>query len=377
MPPKKAAAKPAAATKPAIQDPTKVRKSTSTTEKPKKAAATKAEKTSATKAPTVNGTLKKRPATAMAAASEQADEVMADAEAAPEAEKPKKGKAAATKKAAATGTAKTNGEAPKKAPAAKAARSKTPTPAPEPAPTKTGKRKLPTPAVEEETAAKDERAPAERPTKRAKTAATAAAAKKPVAAKTVKAAKVINEVPTQVLDVYVFGEGSSGELGLGSHRVNGKKPIDVKRPRLNENLSPARTGGGVVQIATGGMHAAVLTKDNRILTWGVNDQGALGRDTSWEGGLRDIDASEDSDAEDEDTGLNPRESTPAAVDPACFPEGTRFVQLAASDNATFALTDTGLVWGWGTFRVSLDFDTSQQDAGLTAISGQRRCPRLH
>jgi regulator of chromosome condensation len=33
-------------------------------------------------------------------------------------------------------------------------------------------------------------------------------------------------------------------------------------------------------------------------------------------------------------------------------QGTVFAQLAAGDNSTFALTEDGLVYGWGTFRVS-------------------------
>ncbi|KAJ2965868.1 hypothetical protein NQ176_g10414 [Zarea fungicola] len=123
--------------------------------------------------------------------------------------------------------------------------------------------------------------------------------------------KQINEIPTQVLDIYVFGEGTSGELGLGSKKVDGKKPIDVKRPRLNANLD-AKTVG-VVQIACGGMHVAALTRDNKILTWGVNDQGALGRDTAWNGGLKDMDAEDSDDDDNDDTGINPKESTPIAV----------------------------------------------------------------
>ncbi|PCD32658.1 hypothetical protein AU210_008904 [Fusarium oxysporum f. sp. radicis-cucumerinum] len=163
--------------------------------------------------------------------------------------------------------------------------------------------------------------------------------------------KKLNDAPTQILDVYVFGEGSSGELGLGSKRVNNKKPIDVKRPRLNDNLSAANVG--VVQISCGGMHAVALTHDNKILTWGVNDQGALGRDTNWDGGLRDMDKSEDSDSEDEDdTGINPMESTPTAVSDEHFAPGTKFVQVVASDSASFALTEDGRVYGWGTFRSS-------------------------
>ena len=112
---------------------------------------------------------------------------------------------------------------------------------------------------------------------------------------------------------------------------------------------------GVVHIAVGGMHCAALTHDNKILTWGVNDQGALGRDTEWEGGLKDIDddkSDDESDAEDDDTGINPLESTPTAVEDRHFPEGTKFVQVACSDSATFAVTEDGSVYGWGTFRVS-------------------------
>jgi regulator of chromosome condensation len=171
------------------------------------------------------------------------------------------------------------------------------------------------------------------------------AAKKPANA---KAKTVINSAPTQLLNVYVFGDGSNGELGLG----NAKGQLEVKRPRLNPLLDADKVG--VVHLAVGGMHTAVLTHDNKILTWGVNDQGALGRDTAWEGGLRDIDddksdASSDSGS---DTGVNPHESTPGQIDLTDVPAGTVWTQLAATDSATFALTDEGHVYGWGTFRVS-------------------------
>ncbi|KAL2005948.1 hypothetical protein VTN00DRAFT_10441 [Thermoascus crustaceus] len=158
---------------------------------------------------------------------------------------------------------------------------------------------------------------------------------------------VINQAPTTKLNVYVCGEGSSGELGLGT----AKNAVDVKRPRLNHLLSADEIG--VVQVAVGGMHCVALTHDNKILTWGVNDQGALGRDTTWEGGYKDIDDNNksDSDSDDEsDSGLNPYESTPTAIPSDSFPEGTVFVEVAAGDSSSFALTDDGLVYGWGTFR---------------------------
>jgi regulator of chromosome condensation len=190
--------------------------------------------------------------------------------------------------------------------------------------------------------------PIESPSPRHKPTATktTAASKKP---KTVKQKVVINEVPTQRLNVYVFGTGDNGELGLGSE----KGQIIVKRPRLNPRLAADTVG--VVHMAVGGSHCAVLTHDNQILTWGVNDEGALGRDVTWEAPTRDIDDEKsDGDSDDDsETGINPKEATPTAIDMSVFPEGTVFTQLAAGDSMTFALTDEGLVYGWGTFRVWL------------------------
>ncbi|KKA26149.1 hypothetical protein TD95_003643 [Thielaviopsis punctulata] len=175
--------------------------------------------------------------------------------------------------------------------------------------------------------------------------------KEPPAPKVRKAGQKINDAPTQRLEIYVFGEGSSGELGMGSKRRDGKKPIDVKRPRYNDVISAKDSG--VVQVACGGMHVAALTADGKMLTWGVNDDGALGRSTEWDGGLRDMDKEEDSDSDDEDdTGVNPLESTPSAVSTDGFIEGTKIVQVVACDSATFALTEDGRVYGWGTFRAS-------------------------
>ncbi len=174
-----------------------------------------------------------------------------------------------------------------------------------------------------------------------KSAQKAAPKSAPKAAPKARSKVVINEAPNSPLHVYVFGEGSSGELGLGA----AKNAIDVKRPRLNANLPADKVG--VVHIACGGMHVAALIRDGTVLTWGVNDQGALGRDTQWEGGLRDMD--EDSDDES-NAGLNPRESTPGPI--TTFPEGTVITKLSAGDSHTLALTDDGRVFGWGTFRVS-------------------------
>jgi regulator of chromosome condensation len=173
--------------------------------------------------------------------------------------------------------------------------------------------------------------------------------------------------------VYVFGTGDNGELGLGSE----KGQITVKRPRLNPLLAADTVG--VVHMAVGGSHCAVLTHNNQILTWGVNDEGALGRDVTWEAPTRDIDDEKsDGDSDDDsETGINPKEATPTAIDMSVFPEGTVFTQLAAGDSMTFALTDEGLVYGWGTFRVWLSpsgtftLDTNYLAQGNEGVIGFR------
>ena len=168
-------------------------------------------------------------------------------------------------------------------------------------------------------------------------------------AKRLKAAP-INTPPTEKFDIYVCGDGESGELGLGPKPIEGKKPTHVKRPRRNRCLDA--TTVGVVQIAAGGMHCVSLTHDQKIVTWGVNDNGALGRDTTWEAPTRDIDQESNSEDSDNEGDLNPKESTPIAIPAKSFGKVTpTFVQVVALDSASFALTSEGLVYGWGTFRV--------------------------
>lgn len=153
----------------------------------------------------------------------------------------------------------------------------------------------------------------------------------------------INHQPTEVLAILVFGSGECGELGLGP-----KKKASVL-PRVNPFLDPNDSSKfHVVQLSRGGMHAVALTSSSQIVTWGVNDNSALGRDTTWsDERLRDVDDGSDTD-DDED--LNPHESAPTEI-PSHHFSHAKLVQVAAGDSCNFALADTGLVYGWGTFLV--------------------------
>lgn len=226
------------------------------------------------------------------------------------------------------------------------------TPAATPTPEK-GKRKARTSSREAEiTILKPQ------PSKKAKTATTTSSPLHPSRAPSTKTKDVASSASTAasqpvplpakdsaalVLTTIVFGSGECGELGLGP-----KKKVSLKG-RVNPFLDPHGKGKvQVVQIACGGMHAIVLTADSKIIAWGVNDENALGRDTKWDSGFRDLDTRSDDGDED----LNPHESTPAEVPSDHFPPDTKFVQVAAGDSCSFVLTNTGFVYGWGAFRVS-------------------------
>lgn len=65
--------------------------------------------------------------------------------------------------------------------------------------------------------------------------------------------------------VYIWGEGKFGRLGLGSER-------NCHSPRLIEDF----TGTNAKQIACGGFHTAVVTDDGKVYTFGGGEHGQLG-----------------------------------------------------------------------------------------------------
>ncbi|KAF3907359.1 Alsin [Arthrobotrys entomopaga] len=203
----------------------------------------------------------------------------------------------------------------------------------------------------------------ERPAKKAKVDSSASLEPKKYVAPVPKARniKVVRERSSVKLDVFVFGKGDMCELGLGPDT----KARTVTRPRLNAFLPVDSVG--VVEVAVGGMHTAVLTHDGKILTWGVNDQNALGRSTVWDAPEIDIDQQKEDDdsddSDDDDAEINPLESTPGPVEG--LPDEVNIVGIACSDSLTLAITDTGFVYAWGTFRCSdgiLGFSEDQRIA---------------
>ncbi|KAL1518367.1 hypothetical protein ABEB36_002001 [Hypothenemus hampei] len=114
--------------------------------------------------------------------------------------------------------------------------------------------------------------------------------------------------------VLVMGAGDVGQLGLGPDVLEKSRPALVN---LNEQI---------VDIYAGGMHTVCLTKEGTVLTFGCNDEGALGRVT---------DGKEDA------------EFTAGPVD---LPG--KVIQVTAGDSHTAVLLEDGRVFTWGTFRDS-------------------------
>ncbi|GFR43556.1 hypothetical protein Agub_g4649 [Astrephomene gubernaculifera] len=149
----------------------------------------------------------------------------------------------------------------------------------------------------------------------------------------VKPAKVPSLFPGQpILDLFMFGTNSFGALGLGDPELADDPDTRSQIPRPKQPISEELK---FVQVVCGGMHTVGLTSEGDVYTWGVNDEGALGRKTSgtcWE-----------------------KEPDSAKGDPfvplrAELPGGLKAVQIAAGDGFTFAVGADGCLYGCGHFK---------------------------
>uniref|UniRef100_A0A7S0WHD4 RCC1-like domain-containing protein n=1 Tax=Chlamydomonas leiostraca TaxID=1034604 RepID=A0A7S0WHD4_9CHLO len=171
---------------------------------------------------------------------------------------------------------------------------------------------------------------AERPAKKARTAA----AKKADKAEP----EPVFGADQPASDLFVFGTNPFGALGLGEDETIKYRPTQV-----------VVEGTQFVQVVCGGMHTVALSTKGEVWSWGVNDEGALGRvtgGTCWE-------------ATPEDEKANA-----ALPGKAVAPEGVHFVQVAAGDGFTLALSTKGAVYGCGTFK-----DDVSSLSGFTPDSG--------
>lgn len=123
-------------------------------------------------------------------------------------------------------------------------------------------------------------------------------------------------------EAFVWGAGDSGQLGLGGDVDEKRRPAKVERGVM-ANVK-------VTQIATGGTHTLALASGGACFSWGNNDGGALGRK---------VDKQADPDAEYE----------PGKVE---LPLDVKVIMVSTGDSHGAALTESGAVWAWGSFRTT-------------------------
>uniref|UniRef100_A0A1A9W4J8 RCC1-like domain-containing protein n=1 Tax=Glossina brevipalpis TaxID=37001 RepID=A0A1A9W4J8_9MUSC len=128
----------------------------------------------------------------------------------------------------------------------------------------------------------------------------------------------------------VCGQGDVGQLGLGDD----PSKFERKRPALVLDVSY------VVDVAAGGMHNLLLTLEGQVYSFGCNDEGALGRDSSVDGS----------------------EYVPSLIE---LPG--KVLKVSAGDSHSACLLEDGRVFAWGSFR------DSHGNMGLT-LEGNKRLP---
>lgn len=122
-------------------------------------------------------------------------------------------------------------------------------------------------------------------------------------------------------EAYVWGTGDAGQLGLG------EDIFELARPRLLSSLPNAVP---VLKVVCGGMHTLAIVQGGLVYSWGVNDEGALGRAASKE--------------------VEGAECTPGLVTIPSM--GAAAVDISTGDSHVAVATSDGGVWAWGTFRTS-------------------------
>lgn len=137
-------------------------------------------------------------------------------------------------------------------------------------------------------------------------------------------------------DLFTFGTNSFGALGMGNPELfddsDSEQYYQIPRPKFPVLQSDALN---FVKFACGGMHTVALTADGRIFTWGVNDEGCLGRVTSgtfWEN------EAESKKGDSFVPGL------------AKLPGDMKAIDIVAGDGITFAIGADGRLFGCGHFK---------------------------
>ncbi|KAL9940586.1 hypothetical protein V8E36_000074 [Tilletia maclaganii] len=155
--------------------------------------------------------------------------------------------------------------------------------------------------------------------------------------------------PSLPRNLLVWGSADSGQLGLGPDVTD-----EIARPKMHQPLADALLAGtewskdGIEVAVAGGMHTLAIDASGTLWSWGVNDNAALGRQTARDPNIPS-DVSESHPHRVEGLGPDGR-----GIDPKSGQETDvhkfRATRIVAADCASVALSDTGELRCWGSFR---------------------------
>ncbi|KAK9173159.1 Regulator of chromosome condensation (RCC1) repeat family protein [Cryptosporidium meleagridis] len=174
-----------------------------------------------------------------------------------------------------------------------------------------------------------------------------------------------NKVPLGT--VWVWGSGECDQLGIKEALLD--EDLCLKRPKRIEAISKYEN---IVDISSGALHNLILTEKGEVLSWGCNDDGALGRLSSkFKAKLdklkrksdhdnnRNIEDDDDEDEDNDDEVDNEDEEEPE--DSEKYPnkiefpldvKNCRVKSIVCGDCYSCCLTENGEVYLWGSYKDS-------------------------
>ncbi|KAI0035809.1 RCC1/BLIP-II [Vararia minispora EC-137] len=144
--------------------------------------------------------------------------------------------------------------------------------------------------------------------------------------------------------LFVWGCGDFGQFGLGPNMLQEfSKP--KKQTWVEEKIKEGAFGSdeaGIIAIAAGGMHTLFIDENGTIWSCGVNDDAALGRAT------KDV---PDPDQPEKFLNSDILSTIPHPLQ-SLVDEGFKAVKVAAGDSISAAISVTGELRVWGSFRAN-------------------------
>jgi uncharacterized delta-60 repeat protein len=121
-------------------------------------------------------------------------------------------------------------------------------------------------------------------------------------------------------EVWSWGSQRFGELGNGSVVAYSPNKNHIKK--TPQNITSKFGGAKIIQIAAGAFHTLALDSNGTVWTWGYGGDGQLG------------------------LGAKTNKSVPTKLSPTTF-GSSRVVSVACAFDASYAVTEAGVVWSWG------------------------------